>query len=95
MPSGFDMTFNPFFDGDDIFLRILQVLAYVAGLTTCHKTILWRVSGLSVDGPTTMLDTSCDVVGTTICLCVLEIKIFGSGGGVVTEESTLMSEHEV
>ena len=71
MPSGLDVALHPLFHGSDVFLRVLEILAHIAGLAARDEAILRWASWLCVDGPATVLDSRGDMVWPAVSLGVL------------------------
>ena len=89
VPGGLHMPFHPFFDSVDVFFGIFEFVTHVCGLTAAEEAGLGRAPRLLLNGPASVLDTSGDVVGTTIGFGVCKIKVLSGGWGVVGEETDL------
>lgn len=83
VPSRLNVTLNPFLDGSDILLGILKIFANVIGLAAADEAGLRCSSGLVLDRPAPMLDTSRKVVRTAVGLGVLQIQVLGCSGRVI------------
>jgi len=63
-------------------------------LAAGYEAIFGGLAGFGVDGPAAVLNAGREVVGAAVGFGVLEVEIFGAGGGVEAEVS-VQYQHDV
>lgn len=86
MPCSFDMAFDPFFYGRDVFGRVFEVVADGGWLGGGYEGGGWCAAGFGLDGPAAVLDAGGEMVGAAVSLGVSEIQVLSCGGGVIGKE---------